>query len=279
MRIYRHPVLPNRGTLNGLAVAFVAGVLAFAGSPARALDPSLPLAPDASPIDAFRMGAELYSSGDRKSAFNAFEYAASKGHAIAQWKLGKMYADGDGVEEDDYKAFQMFSAVADQHADDNPYTPTARVVANAFVNLANYYKTGIANAGVKPDVGRAVGLFTHAATYFGDADAQYNLAKIYLSGDGVRTDPVRAVRWLSLAARKNHVDAQATLGEVLVFGQGVRALPEKGYMWIVIARENATPENRDWILALDHRASQALSEDQMTRGSRLAKVWLDKNQG
>jgi len=259
-----------------------AGVLAtavFAASPARALDPSLPLAPDASPIDAFRMGAELYSSGDRQSAFDAFEYAASKGHAIAQWKLGKMYADGDGVPEDDYKAFQMFSEIADQHADDNPYTPSARVVADAFVNLANYYKTGIAKAGMKPDVGRAVDLFTHAATYFGDADAQYNLAKIYLTGDGLESDPVRAVRWLSLAARKNHVDAQATLGEVLVFGDGVRPLPEKGYMWIVVARENATPENRDWILALDHRASQSLTDDQKAVGTALAKSWIEKKGG
>ncbi|MEJ8573319.1 tetratricopeptide repeat protein [Microbaculum marinum] len=259
-----------------LVAAGVMVTAAFAAQPARALDPSLPLAPDASPIDAFRMGAELYSSGDRRSAFNAFEFAASKGHAIAQWKLGKMYADGDGVEEDDYKAFQMFSAIADQHADDNPYTPSARVVADAFVNLANYYKTGIANAGIQPDVGRALGLFTHAATYFGDADAQYNLAKIYLNGDGIEPDPVRAVRWLSLAARKNHVEAQAALGEVLVFGEGVRPLPEKGYMWIAVARENATPKNRDWILALDHRARQVLTDKQIEVGTDLAASWVEK---
>lgn len=260
----------------GLVVAGLLFGAAFATHPARALDPSLPLAPDASPVDAFRMGAELYSSGDRQSAFNAFEFAASKGHAIAQWKLGKMYAEGDGVKEDDYKAFQMFSTVADQHADDNPYTPDARVVADAFVNLGNYYKTGIAKAGIKPDVGRAVDLFTHAATYFGDADAQYNLARIYLEGDGIESDPVRAVRWLGLAARKNHVAAQATLGEVLVFGEGVRPAPEKGYMWIVVARENATPENRDWVLAVDHRASQALSDEQIAIGSKLAKSWIAK---
>mgnify|MGYP000515994459 CR=1 FL=1 len=260
-----------------LAGGVLAGMTIGAG-PARALDPSLPLAPDASPVDAFRMGAELYSSGDRKSAFSAFQFAASKGHAIAQWKLGKMYAEGDGVQEDDFKAFQMFSEIADAHADDNPYTPSARVVADAFVNLANYYKTGIATAGVKPDVRRAVNLFTHAATYFGDADAQYNLARIYMDGDGVEPDPGRAVRWLSLAARKNHVAAQATLGEVLVYGNGVRPLPEKGYMWIVVARENATPRNRDLVLAVEHRVSQALTEQQMAVGAAMAKSWLDKVQ-
>jgi len=267
-------------TCNLVTTGLFTGLLALtvvSAGPARALDPSLPLAPDASPIDAFRMGAELYSSGDRQSAFNAFQFAASKGHAIAQWKLGKMYAEGDGVQEDDYKAFQMFSEIADQHADDNPYTPSARVVADAFVNLATYYKTGIANAGIKPDVRRAVNLFTHAATYFGDADAQYNLAKIYLSGEVVGSDPVRAVRWLSLAARKNHVAAQATLGEVLVYGNGVRALPEKGYMWIVVARENATPANRDWVLAVEHRVSQTLTDKQKAVGAKLAASWLEQS--
>lgn len=252
------------------------GTVVLGAPAARALDPSLPLAADASPVDAFRMGAEAYNVGDLQSAFNAFQYAASKGHAIAQWKLGKMYASGDGVPEDDYMAFQMFSRIADQHADDNPYTPSARVVADAFVNLATYYKNGIANAGIKPDPGRAVDLFTHAATYFGDAAAQYNLARIYLDGDGVQPDPGRAARWLSLAARKNHVAAQATLGQLLIYGDGVRQMPEKGYMWLMVARENASPEERDWILVLDHRASQVLSMEQKAAAAGLAEKWLTK---
>lgn len=252
------------------------GALVVGAPGARALDPSLPLAPDASPVDAFRMGAEAYSTGDLQSAFDAFQFAASKGHAIAQWKLGKMYASGDGVPEDDFKAFQMFSRIADQHADDNPYTPSARVVADAFVNLANYYKKGIAAAGIKPDPGRAVDLFTHAATYFGDAEAQYNLARIYLDGDGVQPDSGRAARWLSLAARKNHVAAQATLGELLIYGDGVRPMPEKGYMWLLVARENAGPAERDWVLALDHRANQVLTDEQKIAAAGLAEKWLHK---
>ena len=47
-------------------------------------------------------------------------------------------------------------------------------------------------------------------------------------------------------------------------------------MWIVIARENATPGNRDWVLSVEHRVSQVLTDKQMAVGAALAQSWLDK---
>ncbi|MBZ0215126.1 MAG: hypothetical protein K8F25_01110, partial [Fimbriimonadaceae bacterium] len=70
-----------------------------------------------SPADAFIMGSRAYQSGNTEQAISALELAARMGHAGAQWKLGQMYADGDGVERNDLKAFQYFSRLADQHAD------------------------------------------------------------------------------------------------------------------------------------------------------------------
>jgi uncharacterized protein len=208
-----------------------------------------------------------------------FSQAAEQGNAIAQWKVGKMYADGEGIPEDDYKAFLMFSRIADTHAEDSPYSPVAQIVADAFVSLGNYYKNGIATAGIQPNIRRAVDLFTHAATYFGDANAQYQLARLYLEGHGVNPDPNHAARWLNLAARKNHAAAQATLGDMLVYGHGVRAMPTEGYMWLLVARENASPAERDWILALNHRAEQTLSEEHRAAGEVLARRWLERAGG
>lgn len=260
------------------------GVALCAASPALAFDPSQPVlplpgspSPSEGATDSFRLGAEAYNIGDLEAAFTAFSQAAEQGNAVAQWKIGRMYADGEGTTEDDYKAFQMFSRVADAHAEDNPYSPVSRVVADAFVNLGNYYKRGIDGSVVKPDLKRAMDLFTHAATYFGDADAQYQLAQLYLDGEGVQSDPGRAVRWLNLAARKNHVAAQATLGDMLVYGHGVQAMPERGYMWLLVARENATAAERDWILSLLHRAENTLSADQADVGETLAQSWLQQN--
>jgi uncharacterized protein len=228
-------------------------------------------------VEAFRQGAEYYHVGELEAAFDAFSEAAEHGNAIAQWKVGKMYAQGEGIAEDDYKAFQMFSRIADTHAEDSPYSPVAQVVADAFVNLGNYYKHGIAAAGIQPNLRRAVELYTHAASYFGDADAQYQLARLYLEGNGVNSDPNQAARWLNLAARKNHAAAQATLGDMLVYGHGVRAMPAQGYMWLLAAKENASPAERDWILALIHRAEQTLSEDYRSKGEAMASNWIDPN--
>ncbi len=229
-------------------------------------------------VEAFRMGAEYYNIGELEAAFDAFSQAAEEGNAIAQWKLGRMYAEGDGIPEDDYKAFQMFSQVADSHAEDNPYSPVSRVVADAFVSLGNYYMRGIEGAGIQPNTQRAVDLFTHAATYFGDADAQYRLARLYLEGEGVIADSNHAARWLNLAARKNHAAAQATLGDMLVYGHGVRAMPVEGYMWLTVARENASPGERDWVLSLDHRAREALTEEQISAGEAAARRWLERTE-
>ena len=73
----------------------------------------------------------------------------------AQWKLGRMYADGDGVPQDDMRAFKYFSEIANTHADEPPGTPQAHIVANAFVALGRYYLTGIPNSTIKPDSARA----------------------------------------------------------------------------------------------------------------------------
>ena len=72
-------------------------------------------------------------------SLNSLQYAAEGGHPVAQWKLGRMYADGDGVAQDDLRAFDYFSRIANQHAEDSPSAPQAGVVANAFVALGRYY--------------------------------------------------------------------------------------------------------------------------------------------
>ena len=114
-----------------------------------------------------------------------------------------MYADGDGVSHDDYKAFEYFRRIADGHAEDNPNTPQARFVANAFVALGQYYLDGIPKTPVKRDPDRARDMFAYAASYFGDADAQYYLARLYLDGNGAPHDPRTAARWFALAAQKD----------------------------------------------------------------------------
>src|SRR5262249_55961469 len=151
-----------------------------------------------SPVEAFRYGTQALRAGEKDKAVTSLQYAAEQGHALAQWKLGRMYAEGDGVERSDVRAFEYFSRMAAGYADDSPGTPKARFVANAVVALGNYYLDGIPNSAVKADPARAHEMFNYAASYFGDPDAQYYLARLYLDGKGGPRDPRQAARWLSL---------------------------------------------------------------------------------
>src|SRR5260370_2752223 len=79
------------------------------------------------------------------TSLTSLQYAAEGGHPVAQWKLGRMYADGDGVAQDDLRAFEYFSRIANAHAEDSPSAPQAAIVANAFVALRPYHLHSIPN--------------------------------------------------------------------------------------------------------------------------------------
>jgi TPR repeat protein len=256
-----------------LALALVGGSIFGLTQVARAFD-GTKTPNNLSPIEAFQSALKADQSGDKKTAISALEFAASKGHAIAQWKLGRMYAEGDGVGEDDLKAFDYFSQIANMHAEDNPRTVEARFVANAFVALGNYYLEGIPNSRIKADPNRAHAMFTYAATYFGDPDAQYNLARIYLDGAAsVAKDPRQAARWLGLAANKGQREAQALLGHLLFVGKDVPRQGARGLMWLTLARDAAGPKDR-WILDLYDKAYKAASPDDRSMAETYVAQWM-----
>lgn len=87
----------------------------------------------------------------------------------------------------------------------------------------------------------------HAATYFGNADAQYRVGELYLNSPD-SANPLQGARWLSLAAHKGHVPAQARLGDLLFNGAGIRAQPAEGLMWLTIAHDRAAgTSDEKWI--------------------------------
>jgi hypothetical protein len=139
--------------------AFVgAGVLVAAGGAAWAFEGPAPAAPNGgprsaavvpsrSPLEAFENARNAYQAGNKTAAVSSLQLAAGAGHAGAQWMLGRMYAEGDGVGHDDFKAFEYFREVvrrasSSEFADslegrDGPY------ISSALVWLGSYYLEGI----------------------------------------------------------------------------------------------------------------------------------------
>ncbi|WP_371346554.1 tetratricopeptide repeat protein [Ancylobacter sp. IITR112] len=245
---------------------------AFDGMPGDA--PAVPTPGKPRTIEEFvRFGAQALRSGQTEQGIDSLRYAAEQGHAGAQWKLGRMYAEGEGVERNDIKAFEYFSQIANMHADDNPATPEARFVADAFVALGAYYLVGIPNTKVRRDPARARDMFAYAASYFGDPGAQYHLARLYIDGDGVDRDPRFAARWLGLAAQKGQYQAQAALGGLLFKGDdGIPRQAARGLMWLTLARDAAAGPQDKWVVDLYEDAFANASSDERA----MALVYLEQ---
>ena len=111
---------------------------------------------------------------------------AEQGDADAQFNLGTMYENGQGVPQDYAEAVRWYRMAADQ--------------GDAYAQ----YKLGVMYAdgrGVPQDDAEAVRWYRAAAEQ-GSAEAQTNLGVMYDQGRGVARDYIQAHKWYSLAAAK-----------------------------------------------------------------------------
>lgn len=252
------------------ALSLIAGAAFGAAGVAQAADDDTK---KRSPWAVFQFGFSAYKAGDKNEAVKAYRYAAEQGHAGANWKLGRMYADGDGVGRDDYQAYQFFAQVVRTGAEQG--SPDETYLADSLVALAGYLKTGIPETPVIANPALAQDLYMRAATAYGDARAQFEIGRSFLERAGTTSagNVRQAARWLGLSAKKGHAGAQALLGSLLFqSGKSVR-----GLAMMTAALERSQPADRLWILKLqeeafavapevDRRTAIALSEDMLRDG-------------
>ncbi len=79
----------------------------------------------------------------------------------------------------------------------------------------------------------------------GYASSQYQLGKMYQSGEGVEQDFSQAARWFSLAAMQDYASAQYALGELYRQGTGVEMDYPAAYAWYHVAAMNRFHAARD----------------------------------
>lgn len=242
-------------------------VLSLGAGSALALDDVK--SPDKAPVIVFKdarqalsIYIETYRSGGKDQSMEALRYAADGGEALARWKLGSMYASGDGVPHDDGKAYHYFQQIIQSYDESNPNPRERGVVASALVAVGAYALTGRPHAGIQRDHHRAFEMFNYAATEFGDVHAQYNLGLMYLDGSGIEKDVRRGARWLRLAADKQHMESQAVLGRLYFNGiEGVQRQRALGLMYLTMAREAASDQKKDrWVIDLYDEAMTKASD-------------------
>ncbi len=232
MRTFRHSVL--RASVCVFAVA-VLTVSAVAGPKYS------------SPEEAERNGISAYNGGYYKLAIPALEYAAEHDLLVAQYFLARLYADNNTVHTDHAKAYILFENIANKYADADPDDESqAPYVSGALTALARYVRTGIKELNVEPNPAKAAEYLDHAALFFSDSDAQFELAKLYLKGD-VESDIARGKHWLSRLAQDGHAGAQAFLADLLWRGKYVEQDKIRALLLSSVAVKNAPPQERVWI--------------------------------
>lgn len=249
--------------------------LSLAVSPALALDPAAG-APTSNPWaslergEVLREGLMAYRNGHKDQAVEAYRYAAEQGQQGARWALARMYAVGDGVKRDDYEAFKYYSAIVQNGVEQG--SQEEAYMSDALVAVGTYLKTGIPGTPVAANPQLAQEYFRDAATNFRNPNAQYELGRMFLSGEGVKASVKHAGRWLKLAAEKGHAGAEATLGQ-LYFQSGKIV---RGLAMMTAALERASPIDRPWIVGMQEEAFSLASESERRTAFQLAQDMAKK---
>jgi uncharacterized protein len=115
---------------------------------------------------------------------NTIKSLAEQGSTEAQYKLGVMYANGDGVDKNERAAIEWYQKVVTQGLG---YHKKAKKQLE-YLEIKNAEQ--------------------------GDAATQYNLGVRYANGQGVIKNESAAIEWYQKAAEKGHVVAQYNLSTI-----------------------------------------------------------------
>lgn len=154
--------------------------------------------------EVFEQGAEQLTH-DIPAAMQYFTQAAEQGHAKAQYNLGLSYLYGiGGIEENGETAIEWLKKSAE-----TGFRP-------AYVVLGWLYQTGEVNGKqvVTADKSLATGYYEMAGE-LGHAQAQYFLAKIYETGNGVSPNSDTSLAWLRQSAKQGYNKAYYELEQIV----------------------------------------------------------------
>ncbi|RHZ87354.1 hypothetical protein Glove_37g97 [Diversispora epigaea] len=139
--------------------------------------------------------------------------------------LANLYLDGQGVEKNMKKAFQIYSKVADQGS------------LIALNKVAYSYGNGF---GIEKNEETAFKLYLKSAEE-GYLVAQYNVGYCYTNGKGVLKDETIGFEWYIKSALAGNIWAMCNTGHCYDYGIGVSKDVKEAFKWYLIAAEKEYP--------------------------------------
>ena len=228
-------------------------------------------------------------------AFSEFSYLADEGDATAYYYLGKMYAQGLGVEKDEQRAVEYYQKAEKAYNIDAAYELAEMLLAEAKDKNDERFQTGLkylkraayagqANAlnqlgemyeqgnNVTKDYKSAFGFYLMGALK-GDAKSQFNVARLYFAGKGAPQDYENGLKWMSRAARQGYVLAQKELALGRLSEPAIRNLPE-AYAWLSIIAAYNSDDVGEWARAKRNEVEKKIKKrDVLLSKQRSAREW------
>ena len=136
---------------------------------------------------------------DYEEAMACFEHAANDGYAMAQYYLGQMYENGLGMDQNYEEAFSWYVKAADQD-----YAPALNQIGYLYYN----------GYGVENDIDQAI-YYQKLAAMQGYSIAQINLGYLFENGIGVEQNYGTALAYYQRAADQNNEGAREAVARVL----------------------------------------------------------------
>ena len=184
-----------------------------------------------------------------------FRKAAEQGHAEAQYKLGKMYEDGRGVEQDSKKAIEWYQKAAD------------RGLHGALYTLGKMYEDG---RGVEQNNRKAVEWYWKAAEQH-SIGAPYKLGEMYEYGKGVEQNDEEAVKWYFRASKHDtDTGGRKKLSEMYETSRGIGPGDEEAFKWYSNAAKWGSPDAQ-FILGIMYANGRGIPQN-----DGKAVKWLQK---
>ena len=142
------------------------------------------------------------SGGDYGTAQRLLHPIAEQGVADAQFLLGSMYENGQGVNQDDDQATHWYKEAARQGLAGAQYC-----LWRMYYRLDRHADEGVD--------------WLRQAAEQGYTDAQYRLAKSYHTGTGgLAMDQHKAFDWYEKSAERGHIKSHYSLGRMIEQGHG-----------------------------------------------------------
>lgn len=214
---------------------------------------------------------------------------AAQGNAEAQYMLGAMYSTGQVVIKNPMKSYIWLSLAKDRTNDNNKeiylsflldrfkskfnkeLTKTDIEKAKSIIQQcldSNYQSCDInnlvpTNSSQETNIAELTTLAEQ-----GNANAQYDLGRIYAEGQGVLQSYEKAFNWYQQSAKQGHKEAQLNLGLMYGSGAGTNQDLVKGYMWLKLSEES---------LNVSELLVGQMSATDIEKAKTLAQQCLDSN--